>query len=514
MFFRLLLISLVFITVQANAIDQGDWWQQREIKLQQARDDYARRVYGRSASSFLETDPVTAKSKTVTKIAIAESTPTASKVGSSMFKRVAFYARNPGVQMVGVMAVTQLIEAIGWVMKDGTYVKMKPVEPEDPRDPRYQYYYRTVSKDSKGNPGIGKTRFEACENLRLASPENGYSSLDIEMMNQYDIYCFYKKPNGSGGYMFGNVYRVENPLYDPQKPPPPDKAVPLTPELLGAAMMGEGYHDPVNSNIDSSVNTGQMHNSVADAYEHSGNGVGDDLANQMDDKLRNAPLTPDGKPAPFGDPRYGSSPSDSNKNDRSWRTDGATATGSIGNGSGTGTGTGSGSGTGSGTGTGSDTGTGTGTGTGSGTGSGTGTGTGTGSGSGSGSNDPNPQPQSISITFPNFCEWAFTVCKWYDDWKKTDEWMKDKPELKDEKLEVENEDIETYHRQDMVVFGKTCPFSPERVSIPMGLIGSIDFDKDLSFFCTYGAQAAPYIQGLGYLGSLIFLMLGLRNGNA
>ncbi|MFH4233991.1 hypothetical protein WAJ75_23590, partial [Acinetobacter baumannii] len=62
--------------------------------------------------------------------------------------------------------------------------------------------------------------------------------------------------------------------------------------------------------------------------------------------------------------------------------------------------------------------------------------------------------------------------------------MKDKPELKDEKLEVENEDIETYHRQDMVVFGKTCPFSPERVSIPMGLIGSIDFDKDLSFFCT------------------------------
>ncbi|MFW1886528.1 hypothetical protein ACG9X8_19585, partial [Acinetobacter nosocomialis] len=76
-------------------------------------------------------------------------------------------------------------------------------------------------------------------------------------------------------------------------------------------------------------------------------------------------------------------------------------------------------------------------------------------------------------------------------------WMKDTPELKDEKLEVENEDIETYHRQDSVVFGKTCPFSPERVYIPMGLVGSIDFDTDLTFFCTYGEQAAPYIQGLG-----------------
>ena len=63
------------------------------------------------------------QNKTVTRIAIAEASPTASKVGASMFKRVAFYAKNPGVQMVGVMAATQLIEAIGWVMEDGAYVK-------------------------------------------------------------------------------------------------------------------------------------------------------------------------------------------------------------------------------------------------------------------------------------------------------------------------------------------------------------------------------------------------------
>ncbi|MBD0149454.1 virulence factor TspB C-terminal domain-related protein, partial [Acinetobacter baumannii] len=39
-----------------------------------------------------------------------------------------------------------------------------------------------------------------------------------------------------------------------------------------------------------------------------------------------------------------------------------------------------------------------------------------------------------------FCEWAFTVCKWYDDWKKTDEWMKEDPEQKDpEKVEFDED---------------------------------------------------------------------------
>ncbi|MEN8405750.1 hypothetical protein [Acinetobacter seifertii] len=502
MFFRLLLISFAFITVEANAIDDGDWWQQREIQLQQARDDYARRVYGRSATSFLETDPKTAQSRTITKIAIAESSPTASKVGASMFKRVAFYAKNPGVQMVGVMAVTQLIEAIGWVMEDGAYVKHKPVDPTDPTDPRLQYYYQTTafgvtkkfSSNSEAATDICKRNAQGYGWTYISSVPYNFGSTETGIKNAT---CKIQRSSTEPIETFSWSYqRVPNPIYDPKAPKPPDQIIPLTPELLGAAMMGEGYQDPVNSSVDATVNIGQMRESVADAYRHSGNSVGDELADQMDDKIKNAPITPDGKPASFGDPRYKAVPNDLNTNDRSWRTDGATATGSIGSSSGTGTGSGTGSGSDTGTGSGSD------------------TGTGTGTGSGNGSTDPQSKPQSISITFPNFCEWAFTVCKWYDDWKVTDKWMKDTPQLKDEKLEVENEDIETYHRQDSVVFGKTCPFSPERVSIPMGLVGSIDFDKDLTFFCTYGEQAAPYIQGLGYLGSLIFLMLGLRNGNA
>jgi len=461
MLIRLLLICLALFSVEARATDEGDWWLQREIKLQQNREDYAKRVYGRSARSFVETDPVTAKSKTVTKIAIAEATPTASRVGSTMLQRVAFYARNPGVQMVGVYAVTQLLEAIGWVMDEGSksYMKYKPTN----QVCQTLVYAMNGGKNNTSACTVRDSCLLEVEYLKKQFPARNYA---FKYSTENPRNCTFTWVDGTGAIKTGSssFTPYTNPDYNPNAP---KQKIPLTPELLGAAMMGEGYDDPVEpARYNPIANKGQMDPSVANAYEHDPTGIGDDLAKEMDDKIKNAPPTSDGQPAPFGDSRYKNAPTTDkpNANDRSWRDDGAKADGKA-----------------------------------------------------EPIKDPDGNPtggQSISFTFPVFCEWAFTVCKWYDDWKKTDEWMKDKPELKDEKLEVENEDIETYHRQDMVVFGKTCPFSPERVSIPMGLIGSIDFDKDLTFFCTYGEQAAPYIQGLGYLGSLIFLMLGLRNGNA
>ncbi|WP_457794448.1 virulence factor TspB C-terminal domain-related protein, partial [Acinetobacter baumannii] len=135
-----------------------------------------------------------------------------------------------------------------------------------------------------------------------------------------------------------------------------------------------------------------MNSSVADSYQHSGNGVGDDLANEMDQKLKNAPPTPNNQPAPYGSPQYANPPSESapNANDRTWDEDGGAADGKA-----------------------------------------------------EPIKDPEGNPtggQSISIEFPVFCEWAFTVCKWYDDWKKTDEWMKEDPEQKDpEKVEFDED---------------------------------------------------------------------------
>jgi len=457
MIIRLLLICLAFLSVEASATDNGDWWLQREITLQQNREDYAKRVYGRSARSFLETDPVTAKSRTVTKIAIAEATPTASRVGSTMLQRVAFYAKNPGVQMIGVYAVTQLIEGIGWVMDEGSqaYVKYKPTN----QSCQNLIYAQNGGKDNTSSCTVRDSCMLEVAYLNKQFPSRSYA---FKSSSESPRQCNFTWISGTGTTQTGSssLLTYVNPNYDPNAA---KEKIPLTPEVLGAAMMGEGYNDPVDPTLYNPIaNTGQMNQSVANSYEHDPTGIGDDLAKEMDDKIKNAPLTPDGKPAPFGAPQYSNPPTPSapNMNDRSWISDGGTADGTA------------------------------------------------------QPSDPNAPAQSISIKFPVFCEWAFTVCGWYDDWKTTDKWMKEQPELKDEKLEVEQEDIATYNRQDHVVFAKTCPFAPERVVIGLGIAGSMEFDADLTFFCTIGGQAAPYIQGLGYLGSLIFLMIGLRSGNA
>ncbi len=411
----LVLVTFLF-SFQTHATDQGDWWLQREIKLQQNREDYARRVYGRSAKSFTETDPVTAKTKTVTKIAIAESSPTASKVGSSMFKRVAFYAKNPGVQMVGVLAVTQLIEAIGWVMEDGAYVKKKPVDPTDPADPRLQYYYQSSSfgvtkkfgTNSQAATDICTRNAQGYGWILVSATPYNWGATEV---GQRDAKCIIKRSPTDANETFNWGYqRILNPIYDPNAPKPPDETIPLTPALLGAAMMGEGYHDPVDSTVDSKVNTGLMDQSVADTYSHAGNGVGDELANDMDYQIKNAPLTPDGQPAPYGDPRYKTPPTSDKPfmNDRSWQDDGAKADGTA---------------------------------------------------EPIKDADGNPTGgQSISIEFPVFCEWAFTVCKWYDEWKITDDWMRETPEKKEENS-PELDDQGIFNRTFDTVFSlsKDCP---------------------------------------------------------
>lgn len=121
--------------------------------------------------------------------------------------------------------------------------------------------------------------------------------------------------------------------------------------------------------------------------------------------------------------------------------------------------------------------------------------------------DGSTSDSSMSMQFPAFCEWASIVCDFID-------WYKEEPDLQDESLAIDEEDITPYKREDYIVFGQTCPFEPKAYSLPLGIAGSIDFEADASIFCTYGYQARPFIQGLGYLGGLIFLLYFLRSGNA
>lgn len=121
--------------------------------------------------------------------------------------------------------------------------------------------------------------------------------------------------------------------------------------------------------------------------------------------------------------------------------------------------------------------------------------------------DGSTSGSSMSMQFPAFCEWASIVCDFID-------WYKEEPDLQDESLAIDEEDITPYKREDYIVFGQTCPFEPKAYSLPLGVAGSIDFEADASILCTYGYQARPFIQGLGYLGALMYLLYFLRSGNA
>lgn len=169
----------------------------------------------------------------------------------------------------------------------------------------------------------------------------------------------------------------------------------------------------------------------------------------------------------------------------------------------------------------------------------------------------NPDKPSVGteFTLPEFCSWAVTVCEWYTKykedsdlakehrdaekqvwtqeeiarqeekqqredeksfWQKVEDWFdwsKEDPELQDEPLEIEEQQIIDYEHVNYVQFGSSCPFSPSLISLPMGILGSMEFEQDLTFICDFGAEARPYVIGLGHLGALIFLLIGIRNGN-
>lgn len=296
--------------------------------------------------------------------AVVETVPTASKVGSSMMKRVVAYGKVPGVQMIGVALVAELIEGIGWVMEDGIYVKKKIIEPIDPKDPSKEYIYNL---STFGTSSVDKSNL-------CSSVENeawGEGSLYSEKSGSYGEGQCKIKDKDYGTFRLFDISKGPNPNFDPnaEPPKPTERKIPLTAALLGAAMLGTGYKDPVDSNIDSSVNTGEW-TGVTHAYTPDPSGTGNELYEALEDKADKAPPTPDNKPAPIGDSRYNNDLStNDNANDRSWGDEGTK-----------------------------------------------------GDSTGSTTTNPETGEQTTNTEFhlPPFCSWAYTVCEWYDKWQKTD----------------------------------------------------------------------------------------------
>jgi len=50
---------LLTLSQLSHAADNDDWWLQRQIQLQQNREDYARRVYGSARHTYDTVDPIT-----------------------------------------------------------------------------------------------------------------------------------------------------------------------------------------------------------------------------------------------------------------------------------------------------------------------------------------------------------------------------------------------------------------------------------------------------------------------
>lgn len=138
--------------------------------------------------------------------------------------------------------------------------------------------------------------------------------------------------------------------------------------------------------------------------------------------------------------------------------------------------------------------------------------TGTTTGSTSTTTTTNPDGTTTTSTttatsdFPAFCSWATVVCDFI-------KWMESDPPLEDSTLDIQDKTIDDYVYSDHVVFGKSCPFqTPETATIDLG-IGQMTFEKDLTFMCTFADSARPYVIGLGYLGSFLYLLIALRNRN-
>lgn len=370
---------LVLLSFQSFAADDGDWWLQREIQLQQNREDYARRVYGSARHTYDTVDPVTSKSKTITKTVVVEDVPSKARLGKGLLQRAnAFKGGIAGV--LGGAAVTALIEAVGWVMDDGTFVKQKVLD-DDPDLPDAEFYWLSVynpqTKSRTYAEAASKMVARTCELNNYFSCSSPYN-FAVQEADEYGPkkYGFsYDTFTSSGNKTVRSNFttRYTNPKYDPNKEPTTIK-IPITDEDVGGIVSGD-YKDPVDSQYD--ITDKKYRSVVADAYQHDPTGIGNDLANEMDEKIKSAPPTPDGKPAPIGDPRYSQPPEeDQSTNDRSWGDDANEADGDT---------------------------------------------------------TPNTDPvtgeptggQSISLQFPVFCEWAHTMCKWYDDWKASDTVYKD-----------------------------------------------------------------------------------------
>lgn len=405
--------------------------------------------------------------KTIT--AVVETVPTATKVGSAMIKRI-----HSPAGVVGVAAVTSLLNGIGWVMEEGTYVKKVPPDEETPPN-EYQYLNGRLS--SNVNPCWCNTASQAAKTISLLSTEHTkyiYKSTKSLGDKRYAVVFDVKYSNGTTQTITDELLRRLNP--NPQQPEL--ITVPLTAALLGAAMLGEGYKDPDPNFDNDRVNTGDW-NGVEDSYREDPSGIGNELNDELEDKAERAKPTPDNKPAPIGSPDYDKEPVNDDDNDRKWDEDGNE-----------------------------------------------------GKTENTEKTDPETGEKTTegSFTLPKFCDWAFTVCEWYEDWQESDkklhdhldetaqhqsdeksfwhsvrswfDWTKEEPEEPaPDPYQIQNEDDSQLLDQMQSVNFNSASYCPADVQIPVNFSGLGSTSLTLSYapLCQIATQIKPVVIMMGWI---------------
>lgn len=478
----LLIFLLILLTSNLHAADRDEYWLQRDISIGQGRNDYGKKVYGQSARSIMQNVTIENSTKEevrqLIKRSIAVDKPSAAKVGPSMLKRL--YSPQA---IVGTAAVSGLLAAIGWVMEDGIYVKKVPEQTSD-TPPNSTYYYQLVEY------GTGKYKYFSDNNsaaqatcLNYTKPNNwtliSYtpdSRANATYEGLLNSTCNVKRsPTSQASEEIWSYQRVKNPNYDPNKEPKL-KTVPLTGALLGAAMIGRGYKDPDPNFDNDSVNTGD-YTGVKEIYEHDPSGVGDDVADYMDDKMKNAKPTNDGKRSWVGDPRYSDEPTDDKdtSQDRSWTDSGDEATGET-----------------------------------------------------KPTVDPETGEQtggsSITIQFPVFCSWAAKMCQWYDDWKVSDKrdqefqektsdwfsWTKDESDLPDRDDTDLNITTDFEEKKVSLNVSAQCPAATYETVVLHGVTSQVK-TSDYSFICSLDWLIKPFVIGFSMV-TACFILFGFQRG--
>ena len=379
-----------------------------------------------------------------TTTAVVETVPTASKVGSAMLKRIYSPA---GV--VGVAAVTSLIEGIGWVMEDGTYVKK-------------------FNDESDGKIYIIEDK--EYSSLNQACKSYADSKGDYFDSTMGTAHCVLRNKTA-----YGSIYYLAVGVIDGQ---PKEKVVPLTDDLLGAAMLGDNYQDPDPNFDNDTVNTGDW-TGVEDAYTEDPSGIGNELNDSLEDKAERAKPTPDNEPAPIGSPDYDKEPANDDDNDRKWDEDGNE-----------------------------------------------------GKTENTEKTDPETGEKTTegSFTLPKFCDWAFTVCEWYEDWQESDkklhdhldetsrhqsdeksfwssvrswfDWTKEEPDQPPvEPYEIQNEDDSQLLDQMQSVSFNSASYCPADVQIPVSFSGLGSTSLTLSYapLCQIATQIKPVVIMMGWI---------------